>query len=89
MVNRLYLGKVGSKPNSIDNHISKHDLNCDRKQYLTIGYSISKGEQGVHTGTYKDRKYTVVVEGKVCEPHPDDERRTQVYGLLRSVRRGN
>lgn len=83
---RLYGKYVGSSLESIEKH-NLNELGISPKKYLEIGDYLTQGKQGKFNGKYNSHSYTAVVNGKVCEP-ASDGKGTEVFGLLRSVRRG-
>ncbi len=82
-IERLFGNSLCSSIERIDEHISRHNLNISRDEYLRIGEEISKGRQGVFKGTIEIEPntfifYRVVVDGKT-------EMDGKEFGLLRSV----
>ena len=84
---RLYGKYVATSLYSAIQHIRKHNLDkygISLDDYLKIG-DLSGGEEGRFQIIRDGKKFTVVVRGAVCDPDPEDERKTKVYGLLRSI----
>ncbi|MBI4244799.1 MAG: hypothetical protein HY606_11980 [Planctomycetes bacterium] len=83
---RIYGAVVCSSVDSIMRHVAKHGLAVTPEEYVEIGDKLSRGHQGIFSGQYNGRGYTAVVDGKVCRPGENGN--TEVYSLLRSLRRG-
>ncbi|MFH1631178.1 MAG: hypothetical protein ABIA21_03070 [Candidatus Aenigmatarchaeota archaeon] len=91
---RFYGSRTCTSVESVECHQKKHNLPFTPEQYVAFAdqftREMTKYTSGDHKfeGTFGDDIFTVTLSGSICKPNPDDERTTDFYHIIRSIRRG-